>query len=84
MKRQFSIRTVIALMLCASAFTCVLLLTFLGLYLGFGSDLFGEVRTYIAPARDQSSISVRTTKDVSEAALKAAVTALKLSDAGGI
>lgn len=79
MKRQFSIRTVVALMLCASAFTCVLLLTFLGLYLGFGSDLFGEVRTYIALRRGIKSEYIGTydEKDVSEAALKAAVTALE-------
>ncbi|NMA25181.1 MAG: hypothetical protein GX936_05895, partial [Clostridiales bacterium] len=79
MKRQFSIRTVIALMLCASAFTCVLLLTFIGLYLGFGSDLFSEVRTYIALRRGIKSEYIGTydEKDVSEAALAAAVAALE-------
>lgn len=78
MKKRFSMKAVVALMLCASALTCVLLLAFFGLYLGFGSDLFGEVRTYIALRRGirDEYIGTYDGKDVSEAALASAVAAL--------
>lgn len=78
MKKQLSLKTAIALMLCASALTCVLLLVFLGNYLGLGTDMFGEIRTYIALRRDirDEYIGEYEGKDVSEAALSAAVTAL--------
>lgn len=78
MKKQISLKTAVALMLCASALTCVLLLTFIGLYFGLGTDLFGEIRTYIALRRDIKAeyIGEYDSKDVSEAALSAVVTAL--------
>lgn len=65
-------------MLCASALTCVLLLAGIGVYLGLGSDMFGEIRTYIAMRRDirDAYIGDYDGKLVSEAALSAVVTAL--------
>jgi carboxyl-terminal processing protease len=78
MKKQLSLKAAAALMLCASALTCVLLLVFFGLYLGVGTDLFGEIRTYITLRRDikQEYIGDYDGKAVSEAALSAVVTAL--------
>jgi carboxyl-terminal processing protease len=78
MKKHFSLKTVIALMLCASALACVLLLAFIGLYLGLGTDMFGEIRTYIALRRDirDEYIGTYDGKAVSEAALSASVMAL--------
>ncbi len=65
-------------MLCASALTCVLLLTVIGLYLGLGTDMFGEIRTYIALRREIKDVYIGeyNGKEVSEAALSAVVTAL--------
>ncbi|NLA87354.1 MAG: PDZ domain-containing protein, partial [Clostridiales bacterium] len=78
MKKQFCLKTVIALMLCASALTCVLVLAFVGLRLGLGTDMFGEIRTYIALRREigDEYIGTYDGKKVSEAALSAAVAAL--------
>ncbi len=65
-------------MLSASALTCVLVLVFIGLHLGLGTEMFGEIRTYIALRREirNEYIGDYEGKDVSEAALSAAVLAL--------
>jgi carboxyl-terminal processing protease len=78
MNKQMSLKKAVALMLCASALTCVLVLAFVGRYLGLGTDMFGEIRTYIELRRDirDAYIGEYEGKDVSEAALAAAVTAL--------
>jgi carboxyl-terminal processing protease len=78
MKKSFGLKTVIALMLLASALTSVVLLGIVCLYAGAGSTLFGEVRTYIELRRriDALYIGEYEGKTVSEAALDATVAAL--------
>ncbi len=78
MKKQFSLKTVIALMLAASALTCMLMLFFVARQLGFGTALYDEIRTYTALRRDIADeyIGDYDSKSVSEAALSAAVEAL--------
>lgn len=78
MKKQIGLKTAIALMLLASALTCILLFGGFGLYLGLGTDLYGEIRTYIEMRRDIKNVYIGDSKDkeVSEAALAAAVEAL--------
>ena len=65
-------------MLIASALTCVMLAGGAALYFGAGSGLLAELRTYAALRRDIRSyyIGDYQEKDVSAAALGAAVTAL--------
>jgi carboxyl-terminal processing protease len=78
MKKQIGLKTTVALMLLASALTCVLIIGGLLLYLGPGSGLLSDVRTYAALRRDIGEYYIGDYKetDVSEAALDAAVTAL--------
>ncbi len=78
MNRKFGIKTLIALMLLASALTCIALLGAVGLYLGVGTPLFDEIRTYIDLRRKIDAVYVGEyeSKAVSEAALAAAVEAL--------
>ncbi|UOO38463.1 PDZ domain-containing protein [Oscillospiraceae bacterium CM] len=78
MKKQFGFKTVIALMLCASALTCLVLVIAAWLYTGADVGLFGEIRTYIAMRRDIKDTYIGTydSQKVSEAALKATVDAL--------
>ena len=78
MNRKFALKTVIALMLIASAFTCILLVGGAALYLGAGPDLLSDIRTYAALRQDIRSyfIGAYEEKDVSAAALDAAVKAL--------
>ncbi len=78
MKKQFGLKTVIALMLAASALTCTLMLLIVALRLGLGTGLFNEIRTYIALRHkiEASYIGDYDSKSVSEAALAAAVGAL--------
>jgi carboxyl-terminal processing protease len=78
MKKQFGFKTLIALMLAASALTCIVLLAAAGLYTGAGTGLFGEIRTYIDLRRKINDVYVGDVdgKTVSEAALAATVTAL--------
>ncbi len=78
MKKRFSLKTVIALMLAASALTCLLMLVLAARQLGFGTELFTGIRTYIALRRDIDEVFIGDYdgKNVSEAALAAAVEAL--------
>ena len=46
MDKKFSLKYVIALTLVASALTCLVLFVLVGLPLGFGTELFGEVKEY--------------------------------------
>ena len=79
MKRQIGPKTAVALMLCASALTCILLLGGFFLYMGGNLGMFNDVRAYAALRRDIRSYYVGDyqEKDVSAAALGAAVTALE-------
>lgn len=65
-------------MLSASALVCILLLSVIGLYFGFDTDLFSDIKTYIALRRDIEDMYIGEYdgKELSEAALAAAVTAL--------
>ncbi|SHH63905.1 carboxyl-terminal processing protease [Sporobacter termitidis DSM 10068] len=76
MKKQIGLKTAVALMLLASALTCVLLLG--GLWLYFGGGLLSDIRTYAALRRDIGEYYIGDYKDsdVTEAALSATVTAL--------
>lgn len=78
MNRKFGVKTLIALMLLASALTCIALLGAVGLYLGAGTPLLSEIRTYIDLRRKIDAVYVGDyeSKAVSEAALAAAVEAL--------
>jgi carboxyl-terminal processing protease len=78
MNKKFSLKTVIALMLIASAFTCILLFGGAALYLGADSNLLSDIRTYAALRRDIRSyyIGDYQEKDISTAAMDAAVNAL--------
>lgn len=78
MKKQVGIKTLIALMLAASALTCVILLGIVGLHLGVGTELFTELRTYLALRHDIEAeyIGEYDSKTISEAALSSTVTAL--------
>ncbi len=78
MKKNFSLKTVIALMLTASALTCTLTVALVAVRLGFGTDLYGEIRTYIALRHDiqEEFIGDYDSGAVSDAALTAAVDAL--------
>ena len=76
MKRRIGLKTAVALMLLASALTCVLLIVGVRLYIGGG--MFSDIRTYLALRQDIGDYYIGDfkDKDVSEAALGAAVTAL--------
>lgn len=65
-------------MLAASALTCALLLGMIALKLGYGTELYDEIRTYIALRHKIASeyIGEYDNKSLSEAALTAAVEAL--------
>lgn len=78
MKKQIRLKTAVALMLLASALTCILLLGGLGLYLGLGTDMYDGIRTYIEMRRDIKNVYIGgyNDKEVSNAALSAAVAAL--------
>lgn len=79
MNKKIGIKTVIALMLAASALTCIVLFGLIGRQLGFSTDLYTEVRTYIALRREieESYIGTYDSKNVSEAALRATVVTLE-------
>lgn len=78
MKKQIAIKTAVALMLLASALTCILLLGGLALYFGLGTDLYDGLRTYVELRRDIKNVYIGdcNDKEVSAAALSAAVAAL--------
>lgn len=76
MKKRISFRTAVALMLLASALTCVLLAG--GAWLYYGREILGEIGAYAALRRDIDAyyIGEYQNEAVSEAALDAAVAAL--------
>jgi carboxyl-terminal processing protease len=78
MNRQFGTKTVIALMLLASALTCVILFAAAWLSIGRGADLIGEIRTYFELRRSIEEVYIGDydAKDVSQAALAAVVESL--------
>jgi carboxyl-terminal processing protease len=76
MNKKIGLLTAVALMLLASALTCVLLVG--GARLFYGGNLFSDIRAYAALRHDVREYYIGRYKDsdVSEAALDAAVTAL--------
>lgn len=76
MKKQYGIKTVVALMLLASALTCTILLGAAAVY--FGGGLSSGVRTYNALLQEirANYIGDVDARDITTAACKAAVTAL--------
>lgn len=76
MKKQISFMTAVALMLLASALTCVLLVG--GAWLYYGREILGEISAYAALRRDIDAYYIGEYQDeaVLEAALDAAVAAL--------
>lgn len=79
MKKQFSLKTLIALMLLASALTCIVLLNVVGVYTGTDAALSSEIQTYIELRRQIESVYIGSydSKAVAEAAYDATVTALE-------
>lgn len=78
MKKQFETKTVIALMLFASALTCVVLFAAAWMTFGSSSELFGELRTYFELRKNVEELYIGDyeAKDVSQAALTAVVESL--------
>ncbi len=78
MNRKFGLKSVVALMLIASALTCVIVLAVVGTKLGYGTPLFDELKTYLAMRRDIESVYIGEydSTAVNEAALRATVEAL--------
>ena len=78
MKKKFGIKSVVALMLAASALTCAIIGILMMRYLGIGTDMFSQVKTYIELRNyiDNLYIGEYDEKAVSDAALSAVVDAL--------
>ena len=78
MKKRFPLPAALALILFASALTCLIIASTLGRELGFFTDRFGAVREYAALLAkiDEHYIGEYDVKDVSAAANSAAVDAL--------
>jgi len=77
-KKQFQLRTVLALVLAASALASIVTVLCFYVYLGGGTPLFTEIKTYIALRRKIGSVYVgeADSEEISHAALSAAVGAL--------
>jgi carboxyl-terminal processing protease len=78
MNRQFGTKTVIALMLLASALTCVIIAAAAWISFGTDAELLGELRTYFELRKNIEELYIGDydSKEVSQAALSATVESL--------